>query len=37
MQLQYLDILSAKDIETAFREASKGQADAVSRTAGSCA
>jgi len=29
MQLQYLDILSAKDIETAFREASKGRADAV--------
>jgi putative ABC transport system substrate-binding protein len=29
VQLQYLDIISAKDIETAFREASKGQADAV--------
>jgi putative ABC transport system substrate-binding protein len=29
MQLQYLDILSAKDIETAFREASKERADAV--------
>ncbi len=29
VQLQYLDILSAKDIETAFREASKERADAV--------
>ena len=29
MQLQYLDILGAKDIETAFREASKERADAV--------
>ena len=29
MQLQYLDLLSAKDIETAFREASKERADAV--------
>ena len=29
MQLQYLDILGPKDIETAFREASKEQADAV--------
>ena len=29
MQLQYLDIRSPKDIETAFREASKGRADAV--------
>jgi putative ABC transport system substrate-binding protein len=29
MQLQYLDILAAKDIETAFREASKERADAV--------
>jgi putative ABC transport system substrate-binding protein len=29
MQLQYLDILGPKDIETAFREASKGRADAV--------
>ncbi len=29
MQLQYLDILSAKDIETAFREAIKERADAV--------
>ena len=30
MQLQYLDILSAKDIETAFRDASKERADAFS-------
>jgi putative ABC transport system substrate-binding protein len=29
MQLQYLNILGAKDIETAFREASKERADAV--------
>ena len=29
MQLQYVDVLSAKDIETAFREASKERADAV--------
>jgi putative tryptophan/tyrosine transport system substrate-binding protein len=29
VQLQYLDILTAKDIETAFREASKERADAV--------
>jgi ABC-type uncharacterized transport system substrate-binding protein len=29
LQLQYLDILSAKDIETAFREASNGRAEAV--------
>jgi putative ABC transport system substrate-binding protein len=29
MQLQYIDILSPKDIETAFREASKERADAV--------
>ncbi len=29
MQLQYLDILDPKDIETAFRAASKGRADAV--------
>src|SRR6266498_2997164 len=27
--LQYLDVLGAKDIESAFREASKGRADAV--------
>jgi putative ABC transport system substrate-binding protein len=29
VQLQYLDLLSPKDIETAFRAASKGRADAV--------
>ena len=29
MQLQYLDILSPKDIETAFREANNARADAV--------
>ena len=29
VQLQYLDILGPKDIETAFREAGKGRADAV--------
>ena len=29
MQLQYLDVLGSKDIETAFRAASKGRADAV--------
>jgi ABC-type uncharacterized transport system substrate-binding protein len=29
IQLQYLDILVPKDIETAFREAKKGRADAV--------
>jgi putative ABC transport system substrate-binding protein len=29
MQLQYLDILGPKDIETAFQAASKGRADAV--------
>ncbi len=29
VQLQYLDILDRKDIETAFREARKGRADAV--------
>jgi putative tryptophan/tyrosine transport system substrate-binding protein len=29
VKLQYLDILSFKDIETAFRAASKGRADAV--------
>jgi putative ABC transport system substrate-binding protein len=29
VQLQYLDVLDPKDIETAFREASKGRADAV--------
>jgi putative ABC transport system substrate-binding protein len=29
LKLQYLDVLSPKDIETAFRAASKGRADAV--------
>jgi putative ABC transport system substrate-binding protein len=29
VKLQYLDVLVPKDIETAFREASKGRADAV--------
>jgi len=29
MKLQYVDVLSPKDIETAFRAASKGRADAV--------
>ena len=29
MQLQYLDVLDPKDIETAFRAASKGRAEAV--------
>jgi putative ABC transport system substrate-binding protein len=29
VKLQYLDLLSARDIETAFRAASKGRADAV--------
>ena len=29
VQLQYLDVLSPKDIEVAFRAASKGRADAV--------
>ena len=29
MKLQYLDILSSKDVETAFRAAGKGRADAV--------
>ena len=29
VQLQYLDVLGPKDIETAFRAASKGRADAV--------
>ena len=29
MQLQYLDVLDLKGIETAFRAASKGRADAV--------
>jgi putative ABC transport system substrate-binding protein len=29
VQLQYLEVLDAKDIETAFREANKGRAEAV--------
>jgi putative ABC transport system substrate-binding protein len=29
VKVQYLDVLSPKDIETAFREANKGRADAV--------
>ena len=29
MKLQYLDVLDPKDIETAFRAASKGRAEAV--------
>ena len=29
MQLQYLDVLSPKDIETAFRAATKGRAEAI--------
>ena len=34
VQLQYLDVLDPKDIETAFRAASKGRADAVLVLAG---
>ncbi len=34
VQLQYLDVLSSKDIETAFRAASKARADAVLVLAG---
>jgi putative ABC transport system substrate-binding protein len=34
LQLQYLDVLSSKDIETAFRTASKRRADAVLVLAG---
>jgi len=34
VKLQYLDVLSSKDIETAFRAASKGRADAVLALAG---
>ena len=29
VKLQYLDVLSPKDVETAFRAAGKGQADAI--------
>jgi putative ABC transport system substrate-binding protein len=32
VKLQYLDVLDPKDIETAFRAASKGRADAVLMT-----
>jgi putative ABC transport system substrate-binding protein len=35
VKLQYLDVLSPKDIENAFREAIKGRADAVLMVAGS--
>ena len=35
VKLQYLDVLSPKDIETAFRAASKGRADAVLMLPGS--
>jgi ABC-type uncharacterized transport system substrate-binding protein len=35
VQLQYLDVLDPKDIETAFRAASKGRADAVLALPGS--
>jgi len=35
VKLQYLDVLSSKDIETAFRAAGKGRADAVLMVAGS--
>jgi putative ABC transport system substrate-binding protein len=35
VKLQYLDVLDPKDIETAFREASKGRAEAVLVLAGS--
>ena len=34
MQLQYLDVLDSKDIETAFRAANKGRAEAVLVLAG---
>ena len=35
VKLQYLDVLSSKNIETAFRAAGKGRADAVLMVAGS--
>ena len=35
LKLQYLDVLAPKDIETAFRAASKGRADAVLMQPGS--
>ena len=34
VKLQYLDVLGPKDIETAFRAASKGRAEAVLRAGG---
>jgi putative ABC transport system substrate-binding protein len=34
LQVQYLDVLDSKDIETAFRAASKGRADALLTLAG---
>ena len=37
VKLQYLDVLSPKDIETAFRAASKGRADAVALLTGGVA
>ena len=37
VKLQYLDVLDPKDIETAFRAASKGRADAVLVLARACA
>jgi putative ABC transport system substrate-binding protein len=36
VKLQYLDVLDPKDIETAFREASKGRAEAVLGLGGLC-
>ena len=36
VKLQYLDVQDPKDIETAFRAASKGRADAVLVLGGSC-
>ena len=35
VKLQYIDVLSPKDFETAFRDASKGRADAVLMLSGS--
>ena len=34
VKLQYLDVLSPRDIETAFRAANKGRVDAASRVEG---
>jgi putative ABC transport system substrate-binding protein len=36
VQVQYLDVLNSKDIETAFRKASKGRAEAVLVLGGPC-